>query len=51
MSEPTLLIEKSERIATFMRGVFSWMAGGLVVTALVAGAVASSPEAINLIVN
>ena len=38
-----------ERIATFMRGVFSWMAGGLVVTAVVAGAVASSPEAMNAI--
>jgi len=40
-----------ERIATFMRGVFSWMAGGLAVTAFVAGAIANSPEAINLIVS
>ena len=33
----------SARIATFLRGVYWWMFGGLAVTAVVALAVASSP--------
>lgn len=36
----------SARVATFMRGVYWWMFGGLAVTALIALAVASSPAAV-----
>ena len=36
----------SARIATFLRGVYWWMFGGLAVTATVALAVASSPAAV-----
>ncbi|HEX5003898.1 MAG TPA: Bax inhibitor-1/YccA family protein [Gemmatimonadales bacterium] len=37
----------SARVATFMRGVYWWMFGGLAVTAVVALAVASSPAAVS----
>ncbi|TFG47077.1 MAG: Bax inhibitor-1/YccA family protein [Gemmatimonadales bacterium] len=40
----------SARIATFLRGVYWWMFGGLAVTAVVALAVASSPAAIGTLV-
>ncbi len=38
------------RIATFIRGVYWWMFGGLAVTAIVALAVASSPAAVSTLV-
>lgn len=41
----------SARIATFLRGVYWWMFGGLAVTAVVALAVASSPAAMNTLIN
>ena len=37
----------SARVATFMRGVYWWMFGGLAVTSLIALAVASSPAAVS----
>jgi FtsH-binding integral membrane protein len=40
----------SARIATFLRGVYWWMFGGLAVTAVVALAVASSPAAVSTLV-
>ena len=40
----------SARIATFLRGVYWWMFGGLAVTATVALAVASSPAAVSTLV-
>jgi FtsH-binding integral membrane protein len=39
-----------ERVAAFMRSVFSWMCGGLGITAAVAAAVANSPTAINTLI-
>jgi uncharacterized protein len=39
-----------ERIATFLRGVYGWMFGGLLVTAAVALATASSPSLIQTLV-
>ncbi len=41
----------SARIATFLRGVYWWMFGGLAVTAVVALAVASSPAAMSTLIN
>jgi hypothetical protein len=41
----------SARIATFLRGVYWWMFGGLAVTAVVALAIASSPAAVSTLVN
>lgn len=41
----------SARIATFLRGVYWWMFGGLAVTAVVALAVASSPAAVSTLVS
>ena len=41
----------SARIATFMRGVYWWMFGGLGVTATVALAVASSPAAMSTLIS
>lgn len=38
------------RIAEFVRGVFWWMCGGLIITAVVAFAVAGSPAAVNVLV-
>ena len=40
----------SARIATFLRGVYWWMFGGLAVAAVVALAVASSPAAVSTLV-
>ena len=39
-----------ERVATFLRGVYGWMFGGLLVTAAVAFAVASSPAMVQTLV-
>jgi FtsH-binding integral membrane protein len=41
----------SARIATFLRGVYWWMFGGLAVTAVVALAVASSPAAMSTLIS
>ena len=38
------------RIGEFVRGVFRWMCGGLLITAVVAFAVASSPDAVKMLV-
>lgn len=42
-------VEAGERITTFLRSVYAWMAGGLTVTALVATYVASSPAIVTTI--
>lgn len=41
---------QSAQVATFMRGVYWWMFGGLAVTAVVALAIASSPAAVSTLV-
>src|SRR3954467_14785930 len=39
----------SERVVTFLRSVYGWMCGGLVITALTASFVASSPALVTAI--
>jgi FtsH-binding integral membrane protein len=42
-------VSEDERFAGFLRGVYGWMAGGLLVTAVTAAMVASSPTALHTI--
>src|SRR5262245_66106109 len=39
----------AERVTTFLRVVYGWMAGGLAVTALVASVVVSSPSLLQVV--
>jgi FtsH-binding integral membrane protein len=38
-----------ERVTTFLRSVYGWMAGGLAITALTASFVAASPAFVRMI--
>src|ERR1043166_2950849 len=49
LSSPALSAQAAGRVATFLRAVYGWMAGGLAITAATAGVVAGAPALVQTI--
>jgi FtsH-binding integral membrane protein len=49
LSSPAVPAQAADRVATFLRAVYGWMAGGLAITAVTAWAVAGSPALVRTI--